>query len=122
MTTPRKTRAPRKPNPFRMTYTLATTLPLHMRDAMIAANPKMSPTIRAALLKYAHKAKTIKVPDTHRPPAQFDQQTTVSAVVKPDSLRQEYEHHASIFGITMSELILRCLYAYLKGEIQGQNT
>lgn len=122
MLTPRKTRAPRKPAPFRMTSTVAVTLPLHVRDTMLAANPRLSPTIRAALSLYAHKARTIKVPDSYRPATQFDQHTSISAVVKPETLRQEYEHHASSIGITMAELILRCLYAYLKKESTGENT
>jgi hypothetical protein len=128
MTTPRKTRAPRKPNPFRMSAVVSCTLSTTLHDALLAINPaNKSKTIRAALLKYAHKAKAIKVPDAYRPPAQFNQQVAVSLSLKPDTLRQEYEHHASILGITQSELILRCVYAYVKeaeteGETHRRNT
>ena len=123
MTTPRKTRAPRKFSPFRMSAVVSCTLSTTMHTALLAADPKnKSKTIRAALLKYAHQTKPIKVPDEYRPPKDPRQQVSVSLVLKPESLRQEYEHHASIRGIPMSELILRCLYAYLKKENTGEIT
>lgn len=130
MTTPRKTRAPRKPSPFRISAVVSTTLSRPLHDALLTADPKnKSKTIRLALLKYAHKAKTIKVPADLRPPKQFDQQVAVSLVIKPHSQREEYEHHASLAGIPLSELILRCVYAYMKenkaetmGEMEGENT
>lgn len=121
MTTPRKTRAPRKFSPFRMSAVVSCTLSIPMHTALLAADPKnKSKTIRAALLKYAHQTKAIKVPDEYRPPKDFGQQVAVSLSLKPESLRQEYEHHASIRGIPMSELILRCLYAYLSEELKAE--
>ncbi len=123
MTTPRKNRAPRKFSPFRMSAVVSCTLPTTMHTVLLAADPKnKSNTIRAALLKYAHKAKTIKVPHEYRPPKNPYEQISVSLVLKPEALRQEYEHHASIHGIPMSELILRCLYAYLVRDVKSQNT
>lgn len=130
MTTPRKIRAPRTPSLFRTSSVVSCTLSRPLHDALLTADLKnKSKTIRTALHKYAPKAKAIKVPDAYRPPAQFDQQVAVSLSLKPDSIRQEYAHRASILGITMSELILRCVYAYLQetkaettGETHRQNT
>ena len=123
MTTPRKTRAPRKFNRFRMSAVVSCTLSASIHAALLAHDPKnKSKTIRAALLKYAHQTKPIKVPDEYRPPKNPYEQVSVSLVIKPESLRQEYEHHASIRGIPMSELILRCLYAYLVRDVEKGNT
>jgi hypothetical protein len=123
MPTPRKTRAPRKYSPFRMSAVVSCTLSTSMHTALLAADPKnKSKTIRTALSMYAHAAKPIKVPDEYRPPKDFNQQVSVSLVLKPEALRQEYEHHASVRGIPMSELILRCLYAYLFRNVEAKHT
>jgi hypothetical protein len=126
MTTIRKTRAPRKFNPFRMSSVVSCTISVTLHTALLAHGPNKSKTIRDALLKYAHQIKPIKVPDEYRPPKDFNQQVSVSLVIKPEALRYEYEHHAAIRNIPLSELILRCLYAHLirdtKGETHRQNT
>jgi len=113
MTTPRKTRAPRKPSDFRMTYAVASTISIPLHTALLELQPRRSTAIRDALSTYAHKANNLKVSDAYRPPARFDQQVSISAVVKPEALRQKYESHAFTLGITMSELVLRCLCAYV---------
>lgn len=121
MTTPRKTRAPRKPDPFRMSPVVSCTISAPMNAALLTYDPtNRSKTIRAALLNHAHKAKPIKVPAEFRPPKEFNQQVSVSLILKPESLRQEYEQHAKNLNITMSELILRCVYAYLSGKLEAE--
>lgn len=118
---PRKTRAPRTPSTFRTTSVVAATISLPMRqhlDAYCSANRDtnrltLSKLIRASLSEYARKVKTTKVPDEFRPPADYRNQSNISAVIKDPTERDQYEGFARHYGITMSELILRCLFCYV---------
>ena len=105
---------------FRLSSTVSCTTSSHMRsllDAFVATHStNNSRAVRLALLNYADKAGTISVPDIYQPrhPAHPElTPTTINLSIKPESLRNEYEAHAISYGITMSELVLRCMYAHL---------
>ena len=105
---------------FRLSPVVSFTASLHMRNELqrvAAANSSsLSEIVRLALLHYAHKAAPICVPDIYQPrhPAHPElAPTNISTAIKPDTLRREYEAHANQYRITMSELTLRCTYAYL---------
>lgn len=94
---------------FRTSATVTSTVPasLFARIEEFAEdnNVSRSAVIRDSLLHHAHKAKSISAPPLVAP-------RDINAAIKPDSLRREYEAYANRYGISMSELVLRCLSAY----------
>ena len=96
---------------FRTSSIVTSTIPAHVFSALEAfaeANGlSRSAAIRNALLNHAHKASSLTTPPMQAP-------CNVNTNIKPDSLRREYEAHAKRCGITVSELVLRCLSAYIE--------
>jgi hypothetical protein len=99
---------------MRLTNHIATITSKQMREAIHDLDqPKgVSGAIRNAMLKYAHKATNLTVPLEFKPPADYADRAFISAVVPPE-LFLEYEAHARRYRITMAELVLRCLSAYV---------
>lgn len=99
---------------MRLTSHIATVTSPQMREAIHNLNERkaISGAIRNAMLKYAHKATNLTVPLEFKPPADYTNRVFISAVITTD-LRDEYEAHARKHRIPMSELILRCLSAYV---------
>lgn len=100
---------------MRLTNNVATVTSPLMREAIYTLNERrpISDAIRNALLAYAHKAETLTVPPEFKPPADYNARVFISAVLSP-KLRDEYESHARRYRIPMSELVLRCLSAYVR--------
>lgn len=69
--------------------------------------------------KYAHKAKTLRIPKEFQPPQNYADRVSLMAVLSP-VLRDEYEAHAREYGIPMSELILRCLSAWVEHQASAK--
>jgi hypothetical protein len=119
MTIKRITYTPRKiKGDFRLTSEIHTALSprlfAELMQLTATRGPRSRPTIvREALAMYAHKAHKIKVPDAYQPPQAYHERRAITIYIKPDSLRQEYEMHAYRNRLTTSELIMRCIYAYL---------
>jgi hypothetical protein len=95
---------------FRISSVVTSTIPAHVFSTLEAfteaSGLSRSAAIRNALLHHAHKVSSLTTPPMQAP-------CNVSTNIKPDSLRREYEAHAKRCGITMSELVLRCLSAYI---------
>ena len=85
-----------------------------MREAIHNLNERkaISGAIRNAMLKYAHKAGNITIPLEFKPPKNYADRVFISAIITTD-LRDEYESYARQYRIPMSELVLRCLSAYV---------
>lgn len=100
---------------MRLTSNIATITSPQMREAIHSLNERkaISGAIRNAMLAYAHKAETLTVPPEFKPPADYDARVFISAIITPQ-LRDEYESHARRYRIPMSELVLRCLSAYVR--------
>jgi hypothetical protein len=100
---------------MRLTNHIATITSEQMREAIRNLDqPKgVSGAIRNAMLKYAHKAERLTVPLDFKPPADYSDRAFISAVVSPE-LFLEYESLARKYRITMAELVLRCLSAYVE--------
>jgi hypothetical protein len=133
--TKRITYTPRKPkDTFRLNSEIHTALsPLlfaELTQLVTNRGPRSRPTIvRQALAMYAHKAHKIKLPDAYQPPQAYHERKAITVYIKPDSLRNEYELHAYQNRLTTSELVMRCIYAYLHmlwetqtNQTQAQNT
>jgi hypothetical protein len=115
MLTPRKTRARKSTDKFRLSHHISTAVSPSLLDLVLSTGETKSKTIRTALSTFAHKhkqIKTVKVPDELRPSTDPDHRTEISAQLKPESLLQEYQQHAHHLGINTSELLLRCLYLH----------
>lgn len=99
---------------MRLTNHIATVTSAQMREAIRNLDqPKgVSGAIRNAMKMYAHKAETLTVPLDFKPPASYSDRAFISAVVSPE-LFTKYESLARKYRIPMSELILRCLSAYV---------
>jgi hypothetical protein len=99
---------------MRLTSNIATITSPQMREAIHSLNERkaISGAIRNAMLKYAHKATNITIPLEFKPPADYTDRVFLSAIITTD-LRDEYEAHARKYRIPMSELVLRCLSAYV---------
>ncbi len=126
--TPRKTRAPRAiPSDFHLSPGIAVTTTATMRnriDALCAAYNEHKPetrkrelsrsrVIRTALLHFARKVKTTRIPADCLPPADPKAQVHISSTIPNKSDRDLYLSLARSYGITMSELTLRCLHEFL---------
>lgn len=112
----RRTRAPRaKPTTFRMTNIVATTVSVQLRDTLKDRTPgwTTSRAIRTALDQHSRSVRTYKVPEAYRPPARYQDQINLSTTLTEPGLRELYDGLAHGYGITMSELILRCLCAFV---------
>lgn len=112
----RRTRAPRsKPTLFRMTNIIATTVSAQLRDHLKACTPgwTTSRAIRTALDLHARTVRNYKVPDAYRPPTRYQDQINLSTTLREPGQRELYEGLARNYGITMSELILRCLCVFV---------
>lgn len=72
-----------------------------------------SSIIRTALLHFARKVKTTQVPADCLPPADPEAQVHISSTIPNKSDRDLYISLARSYGITMSELTLRCLHEFL---------
>ena len=70
-------------------------------------------TVRKALHLYAHMAKTVTVPEQFLPPQDYSKRVQLSAPLKTFAERDRYDAYAFSYGITVSELVLRCLTIYL---------
>lgn len=99
---------------MRLTNHIATITSEQMREAIRNLDqPKgVSGAIRNAMKLHAHKAERLTVPLDFKPPANYSDRAFISAVVAPD-LFLEYETLARRYRITMAELVLRCLSAYV---------
>jgi hypothetical protein len=121
--TPRKTRSPRIPSDFRISTGIAVSVSSTFKHALLQAlrdpqhpryNPRgMASTVRAALQTHYRKARSIQVPAAYRPTADYRDNSTIATPMKSEALRSRYEATAYNYGITMSELMLRCLTAYM---------
>lgn len=121
---PRKTRAPRMLSTFRLSNGVGATISTAFRQEIAQAlsdpqHPKynskgMSGLIRAALHDYYRRANVLKPPAFCYPSTTYQSNSTISATIKSPEMRSRYEAAAYSYGITMSELILRCLSAYMR--------
>ena len=121
--TKRVTYTPRKPrSSFRVSSEMHTAISQRLFDELTDLTSRKqvrsrSTLMREALSIYAHKAHKIKIPDAYQPPQAYHERVPLTVLVKPDSLRQEYELHAYKHRLTVSELVMRCIYAYVVGYI-----
>lgn len=129
--TPRVTRITRTPRKsrsgFRMSNEMHTAISQRLLDELMQLTQtrqvrSRSTLIREALTVYAHKAHKIRVPADYQPPQAYHERLPLTVHIKPDSLRQEYETHAFKHRLTVSELLMRCIYAYVVGYITAQTT
>jgi hypothetical protein len=99
---------------FRLTSLIATVSSQQMREAIEAlpAYCGASSAIREAMSVHAHKAKSLRTPPEFQPPKTYADRLFLNAVVDAEA-KQDYEILAKRCGITMSELVLRCLSAYV---------
>lgn len=102
---------------MRLTNNIATITSPQMREAIHNLNERkaISGAIRNAMLAYAHKAEKLTVPLEFKPPADYTDRVFISAIIAPN-LRDEYESLARRYRIPMSELVLRCLCAYVSRQ------
>lgn len=107
---------------FRLTSSIATVTSPLVRNtiASLKLRKGVSEAIRAAMTKYAHQAKTLRVPQEYQPPKDYADRVFVLAIVPP-VLRDEYEAYAKQYDIPMSELVLRCLSAWLRHQTTTPN-
>ena len=128
----RKTRTPRVPSTFHLSNGVGATIPYTFKQKLKQAlsdpqHPRynhgsISGAICSSLIEYHKKAKKIKVPDAYRPAARYQDNSSISGALKDKQLRTQYEAIAYGYGITMSELILRCLTAYMEDAPTTQKT
>ena len=121
---PRKTRAPRVLSTFRLSNGVGSTISTAFRQEIAQAlsdpqHPKynskgVSGLIRVALHTYYRRANTLKPPAFYCPSTVYQNNSSISTVFKSPEIRNRYEAAAYSYGITMSELILRCLVAYMR--------
>lgn len=102
---------------MRLTSTIATATSPLVRNtiASLKLRKGVSEAIRAAMSKHAHQAKLLRIPEEFLPPKDYADRVFMLAIVPP-VLRDEYEAYAKQYDIPMSELILRCLSAWLRHQ------
>jgi hypothetical protein len=101
---------------FRLTSLIATVSSPQMREAIEALHCSTSDAIREAMSVHAHKAKSLRVPPKFQPPKTYADRLFINAIVDA-AAKQDYETLAESYNIPMSELVLRCLSAYvLRGK------
>ena len=113
----------RTPATFRTSHAVSFTATLRLRDHLrvYATRHGLSPAevVRNAIVKYAHEAAHLSVPPEYQPrhPDHLHQPESllvnISTTINSDGLRREYEAHAKDNGITISQLILRCVCAQM---------
>ena len=97
---------------FRLTSLLATVSSPQMREAIKTLQCSASDAIREAMSVHAHKAKSLRVPPEFQPPKTYADRLFLTVVVDAET-KQDYEVLAKRYDIPMSELVLRCLSAYV---------
>lgn len=99
---------------LRLSSQIATVSSQQMREAIEAlpAYCGASSAIREAMSVHAHKAKSLRVPPKFQPPKTYADRLFLNAVVDAEA-KQDYEILAKRYDIPVSELVLRCLSAYI---------
>jgi hypothetical protein len=87
-----------------------------MREALEKLHCNKSDAIREAMSVHAHKAKSLRVPPKFQPPKTYADRLFLNVAVDTEA-KQDYEILAKRYDIPVSELVLRCLSAYvLRGK------
>jgi len=83
-----------------------------MREALEELQYNKSDAIREAMSVHAHKAKSLRVPLKFQPPKTYAGRLFLNVAVDAEA-KQDYEILAKRYDIPVSELVLRCLSAYI---------
>ena len=101
---------------LRLTSLISTVSSQQMSEAIEVLNCSKSDAIREAMSVHAYKAKSLHVPPKFQPPKTYADRLFINAVVDAET-KQDYEILARRYGVPVSELVLRCLSAYvLRGK------
>lgn len=97
---------------LRLSSKIATVSSQQMRKAIEALQCSTSDAMREAMSVHAHKAKSLRVPPEFQPPKTYADRLFINAEVYVGA-KQDYEILAKRYDIPVSELVLRCLSAYV---------
>ena len=97
---------------LRLSSLIATVSSQQMREAIEELHYSKSDAIREAMSVHAHKAKSLRVPLKFQPPKTYAGRLFLNVAVDAEA-KQDYEILAKRYGIPVSELVLRCLSAYI---------
>ena len=97
---------------LRLSSQIATVSSQQMSEAIEALNCSTSDAMREAMSVHAYKAKSLRVPPKFQPPKTYADRLFLNVVVDAEA-KQDYEILAKRYDIPVSELVLRCLSAYV---------